>query len=134
MKCPQCIENLGKSSYKGFDVGSCLYCDGIWVDKEVLTEILAKDPAAPSLDSMAAFFKGRRKSTRSCPSCGDRMRKNLVHDIELDFCLPCKGAFFDQGELKALAPNVDNQQPNMSTGAQLGIEAVFWIIIGIFVS
>lgn len=49
MKCPQCIENLGKSSYKGFDVRSCLYCDGIWVDKEVLTEILAKDPAAPSL-------------------------------------------------------------------------------------
>jgi hypothetical protein len=39
----------------------------LWIDKETLSAILAGEPGAPALDSIA-LFKGKRNSARLCLS------------------------------------------------------------------
>lgn len=134
MKCPQCIENLGKSDYKGFGARSCLYCDGVWVSKDVLLEMLAKAPPHSDLDSVAAAFKGERESVRLCPSCVETMRKSLVKNIELDFCMRCQGIFFDQGELSEFAPNIPDRSGHVASGiaGYAALEVLAFMLAGIF--
>lgn len=134
MKCPQCIENLGKSDYKGFSARSCLYCNGVWVSKDVLLEMLAKAPLHSDLSWVAAAFKGERESVRLCPSCGEIMRKSLVKNIELDFCMRCQGIFFDQGELSECAPNIPDRSGHVASGiaGYAALEVLTFMLAGFF--
>jgi Zn-finger nucleic acid-binding protein len=134
MKCPQCIESLGKSGYKGFGARSCLYCDGVWVSNDVLLEMLAKAPLRSDLDAVAAAFQGECESVRLCPSCGETMRKSLVKNIELDFCMRCQGIFFDQGELSEFAPNIPDRSGHVASGiaGYAALEVLAFMLAGLF--
>lgn len=37
-----------------------------------------------------------------CPKCGGNLVETDFHDIKVDRCTDCKGAFFDEGELNLL--------------------------------
>lgn len=45
--CPKCSGKLVESSVKGLDVERCQNCEGIWLDRGQLAEILRRQAAGP---------------------------------------------------------------------------------------
>lgn len=45
--CPKCSGRLGKYSIKGLDVERCGNCEGIWLNKGELAEILRRQAGGP---------------------------------------------------------------------------------------
>ena len=45
--CPKCAGNLAQTTIKGFVVERCENCEGIWLNKGELAEILRRQAAGP---------------------------------------------------------------------------------------
>lgn len=37
-----------------------------------------------------------------CPKCGNGMKTQKLHDVDVDVCTVCEGTFFDRGELEVI--------------------------------
>ena len=98
--CPHCAKALVALEYRKVEVDWCPACRGLWLDEGELGLLLRGDPAAhPRLN----FTPGAR-TTRKCPSCGDRMREARAEraGVTVDQCVRGHGLWFDAGEVRAI--------------------------------
>jgi len=82
---------------------TCSRCSGIWIGGESLHELFASEQGGPEVRERfeALFELDFTASPRSCPICATQKLKAVnVDGTELDFCVLCKGVYFDKGELE----------------------------------
>lgn len=86
---------------------ACTACGGTWISGGSLHELFAREEDTPHIEEaletiLALDFRDGR---RQCPTCrGRRLQTLEVEDVELDYCIGCKGLFFDPGELEQVFP------------------------------
>ena len=129
MICPRCNNQLETASTAGIPTRVCPHCSGTWISGASLTAFFARYEGA---DDIVEAFDGIldlefRASRRKCPSCsGKHLKAVVIDDTELDYCVSCKGLFFDKGELETLFPDIDG----MESGKLQGRDAVSEGILG----
>ena len=99
---------MSRIEHDGIQSSTCASCNGEWISGNSLHELFAREEDAPhieeALDTILAL--DFRDGHRHCPTCRGRRLKTLyVESIELDYCIGCKGLFFDPGELERVFPN-----------------------------
>jgi len=113
MICPRCNNPLETTSTGGIPTRGCPHCSGTWISGASLNAFFAKYEGA---DDIVDAFDGIldlefHASRRKCPSCsGKHLKSVVIDDTELDYCVSCKGLFFDKGELETLFPDLDERQ------------------------
>lgn len=112
MNCPRCNANMEPAEFGGAPVVVCVACAGTWIDAASVNRLFAGDKGAIDLaDTLEAVFHLEfNESRRKCPCCADRRLKAVeVANTELDYCLACKGMFFDKGELRRVYPEISHK-------------------------
>lgn len=100
MDCPKCKHSMREFEHNGITLDYCKQCGGVWFDEGEVADyfLLAKDIPSEAKIEYDYNDKGPR-----CPHDGIPLTKmNYIDDLELDFCIGCKGIFFDKGEVKKL--------------------------------
>lgn len=108
MICPRCKTSLEPRDNDGITTSTCPTCNGNWIGAGALATLFARDRDAPRIEEAleAIFDLDFHDSRRHCPKCSGRYLKAIVVDgIELDYCIGCKGLYFDQGELEQVFPS-----------------------------
>ncbi len=130
MNCPRCNGKMEPAEFGGAPVVACSACAGTWADAESVHRLFAGEKDAVDLaNALEAMFDLEFvDSLRKCPRCADRRLKAVeIDDTELDYCLACKGLFFDKGELHRVYPetsykHAENRIPDEKPPA----ETSFW--------
>lgn len=107
MNCPRCNGKMEPAEFGGAPVVACSACAGTWADATSVHRLFAGEKDAVDLaNALEAMFDLEFvDSPRKCPRCADRRLKAVEIDgTELDYCLACKGLFFDKGELHRVYP------------------------------
>ncbi len=107
MNCPRCNATMEPAEFGGAPVVVCAACAGTWIDAASVNRLFAGENDAVDLANAleAMFHLDFNESRRKCPCCVDRRLKAVeVANTELDYCLACKGMFFDKGELRRVYP------------------------------
>ena len=108
MICPRCKTGLEPRENDGITTSTCPACKGNWIGAAALTTLFARDRDAPRIEEAleAIFDLDFHDSRLLCPRCrGRHLKAIMVDGIELDYCIGCKGLFFDQGELEQVFPS-----------------------------
>ncbi len=124
---------MSPSNASKVSLHNCLYCDGSWVSKDALKQLLVMEYGSqqPSRDRELSLSFEAAESPLGCPSgCDDRLRTTHMEGIELDLCPCCNGIFFDRGELKAILPTKYEFTNPIQKEAFI-VEAIFWLLFGI---
>jgi len=135
MECPRCKEKMARSNSSGIATNSCLYCNGVWINKEKLEALLKKEKKSPSITSLCAeFHKNNEEGEhRNCPVCEEqKLDKVHTHGVELDFCHSCNGLFFDEGEIEKVLPISHKEKFEPGSGTYFATESLFWLLAGVF--
>ncbi len=107
MNCPRCNGIMEPAEFGGVAIVACADCAGTWIDAASVNRLFAGEKDAVDLaNALEAMFELEYvDSRRKCPRCADRRLKAVEIDgTELDYCLACKGLFFDKGELRRVYP------------------------------
>ena len=107
MICPRCNGNMKPAKFGGVPIISCSACAGTWIDADAVHRLFAGEKGAVDLaNALEAMFDLEYvDSRRKCPRCAGRNLKAVdIANTELDYCLACKGMFFDKGELRRVYP------------------------------
>ncbi len=107
MICPRCSGNLEPTEFGGVPVVACSACNGTWADAASVHRLFAGEKDAVDLaNALEAMLElDFADSQRKCPRCPERRLKAVeIDNTELDYCLACKGLFFDKGELRRVYP------------------------------
>ena len=106
MNCPKCkTVTLAEFKVEGVAVDRCSSCDGIWFDRQELSQLLsddAKHVASLSRGGSHAQLDGKKGS---CPRDGSellRVYSSVDRSVILDACADCRGMWLDGGEFKKL--------------------------------
>ena len=107
------------AEFGGVPVIACSACAGTWIEAGSLHRLFTGEKDAVDLvHALEAIFElDFNESRRRCPCCDDRRLKAVeIENTELDYCLACKGLFFDKGELRRVYPetsyrNGDSRSP-----------------------
>lgn len=105
--CPRCNGSMEPSEFGGVPVIACSACAGTWIDAGSLHRLFTGEKDAVDLvHALEAIFElDFSESRRNCPRCaGRRLKAVEIENTELDYCLACKGLFFDKGELRRVYP------------------------------
>ena len=115
MICPRCESKLVYSEIEDQKIETCCSCDGMWLNKNQLNEILSEfggDIESCSIDDNPHSDKF---SVIKCRRCKDIDMKKInfldYSNIILDYCPNCGGFWLDKNELfkiKEYVKNVDN--------------------------
>ncbi len=114
MICARCNEPMEASKHRGVPTSTCPKCAGIWVSGESSHQIILREPDAPAVErALESMFNLEfDESMRRCPSCVDKRLKTVfIENTELDFCVSCKGLYFDRGELDRVYPGRRRVEP-----------------------
>ena len=112
MNCPRCNAKMEPADFGGAPVVVCAACDGTRIDAASVNRLFAGEKDAIDLaNSLEAMFHlDFNESRRQCPRCADRRLKAVeIANTELDYCLACKGMFFDKGELRRVYPQTSGR-------------------------
>lgn len=126
-KCPVCLGvNLSKIKLEEttfFTLDVCCRCGGIWFDygeikllQKIKIDTLPKhidfkhDSFNMNCHSCHSFMnrnvdycpKCNWKNLLDCPKCKKQMQKTKYSEFTIDYCTPCKGAWFDNIELSEI--------------------------------
>ena len=107
MICPRCKTALEARERDGIRISACPACGGSWIGGAALHAVFGKDSNTSRIEEALESFHDVEfhRSLRPCPACrGKTLKAVMVDEIELDYCLSCKGLFFDPGELEQLFP------------------------------
>lgn len=129
MLCPKCNQAMEPSVSRGAASFTCKRCAGVWIGGDALHELLTYEEEAPELRERfeALLDSDFNDSRRSCPGCVIRKLKSVIVDgIELDFCVSCKGVYFDQGELDAVYANGHTASGRSLADMLASTEDAFW--------
>ena len=105
------------TQHHGVPTSTCQKCSGIWVSGDSLHRIIRREQNASAIDAAleSMFNLDFNESRRNCPSCVDKRLKTVyIENTELDFCVNCKGLYFDHGELDRVYPGQRNESPETS--------------------
>ena len=132
MKCPRCGQPMDSSESAGIRNSACPACGGTWISGGALHQLFAREEGAPHIEEALEtildldFIDGRRQ----CPTCRGKSLKTLdVEDVELDYCIGCKGLFFDPGELERVFPKTYAATTNADLRTRAGMRGFFRTII-----
>lgn len=135
MKCPNCKEKLARSSSGDTAIFECFYCEGIWVPRPCLAELIHAEKTALTLSAIAelAASPQSRATQKACPECEEgTLTASMAAGFEIDICQSCGGIFYDKGELQAFFPNTNRPDAAASAVAgAVGTEAAFWALAAI---
>lgn len=129
MICPRCSGKLEPAEFGGVPVVACSACNGTWADAASVHRLFVGEKDAVDLaNALEAMLELEFvDSRRQCPRCPERRLKAVVVDnTELDYCLACKGLFFDKGELMRVYPetsykHAENENPGGHSPAEKSI-------------
>ena len=104
MKCPVCRTVMFVVEYDGVELDVCQDCRGTWFDRGELDLVLG--------DQATLELAGAETSEdkRDCPICSSTMGKMNIGPegrVLVDVCDEQCGMWFDQGEVKALAGDLE---------------------------
>jgi Zn-finger nucleic acid-binding protein len=131
MICPRCNTAMEAREHDGIKSGVCPQCSGIWIGGAALARLFERDQDAPHIEEALEAMLGvdYRSSRRHCPQCRSRYLKAvLIDDVELDYCVACKGLYFDQGELELVFPGTFGETGS-SASAEPSVSSQFWNVI-----
>ena len=102
--CPKCNIAFENKEIKSLTVDVCPTCEGVWFEEDELRQ--AKDFTDTDLNWLDFEIwknKDKFKSSESnikCPDCGLQTvaLEYGETDVEIDYCLECKGVWLDKGE------------------------------------
>ena len=114
-RCPAC-ENVVMLEYddpeSSLTIDSCPECFGLWFDGEELKRFLRSPGLSEKIledEELEINSPPRQKEPRNCPSCeGGKMKASQMGSLILDYCLACRGVWFDHGELKKAIDNYES--------------------------
>jgi len=112
------------SKHRGVPTNTCPKCSGIWASGESLHQIIKREPNAQAVERALESMINLEfdASLRNCPSCGNkRLKTVIIEHTELDFCVNCKGIYFDKGELDRVYPGrkrVTTEDDHSGPGAE----------------
>ena len=132
MKCPRCSKPMDSGERAGIRTSACPACGGSWISGGSLHELFAREEDAPHIEEALEtildldFVEGRRQ----CPTCRGRRLKTLdIDDVELDYCIGCKGLFFDPGELERVFPTTHAATASADARSGDGVRGFFRAIL-----
>jgi hypothetical protein len=101
--CPRCLVEVGAPAGR-YGERACPSCGGHFVAPEGAQRLLEDELrlTKDALRELGAMFAGRGCG---CPGCGGGMRAIQLRGQHVDVCLSCGSAYFDAGELDAVAPS-----------------------------
>lgn len=121
MLCPSCSEVMEPTNASGTPTHTCLYCNGVWISRQSLDELLTREGKR---GSFPASFCDSYASTvqKRCPTCTDTSLHVIsAGAIEIDVCVSCDGIFLDEGEIRTLLPQNHSPEKNAVLGLILNI-------------
>ena len=134
MDCPNCKEKMETSNLNKVEVNNCFYCEGSWISSNAITRILSSEPKAPNFTQFTLELNStaRVESKRTCPICLTPLLISSFRNIELDCCPVCNGVFFDQGEVKEIAPSAQKDLSHLVPAAYAANEIGWLVLISFF--
>ena len=105
MQCPQCHQQMIKSTINSITIDECHACRGMWFDRCELDEV--KDEVLPDLgwlgidtwqEQADLLVKGTR---RLCPKCHNISLTTVIDqqsETTIDMCAQCKGTWLAAGQ------------------------------------
>jgi MFS transporter, PAT family, beta-lactamase induction signal transducer AmpG len=100
--CPKCAgTEMYFFSFGDVEIDRCPSCDGVWLDKDELDTVLARELGA-QID-LVSFTQSPTPSAAAEAIC-HRCERPMVTltgaaDVAFEWCESCEGTFFDKGEL-----------------------------------
>ncbi len=132
MKCPQCLENFGAADSDKPTLHECLFCEGVWVPRCSIEQILGDRGAASEFGKMQTLLVGSvRSASRKCPQCSNEfLNAATVKGVEIDLCQKCHGVFFDKGEMQWILGGLGRSE-GVSQGATAWAvtEGLIWALL-----
>lgn len=131
MICPRCSTSLETREKDGIATSTCPGCSGNWIGAAALTRLFARDRAAPRIEEAleAILDLEFHDSRRICPKCrGRHLKAIMVDGIELDYCVACKGLYFDPGELEQVFPSTLDKT-GAKADSKMDTVSQFWAVI-----
>ena len=125
MKCLRCIETMEPADLAGHAAWSCIYCQGHWVEFEILQKVVDQFVPGQNIPSIGESTEpgSPAPGTRICPSCsGLKLYSVKANDLEIDICKSCRGLFFDDGELE----RITGELPEKS-----GMPLIGWVLVAV---
>ena len=120
MICPTCKHPMIVVEYKQIELDYCTNCNGVWFDAGELELMLERVNLKPNVASGKSILDlsvaATTEKKRKCPSCGRKMRKELIGGepkILVDTCPVGEGLWFDGGEVDALISELSEEAPGV---------------------
>lgn len=135
MKCPRCAETMQIVERDDVRSRICPSCNGAWISDTSLHKLFAREEDTPHIEEALETILSLdfRDGNLPCPTCLGRRLKTLeVEGVELDYCIGCKGLFFDPGELERVFPNTYRDPGDKQGAAGRGEESLFDTIVAFF--
>ena len=93
----------------GLEIDSCPECYGLWFDSEELRSFFeSADLSARILEEEASVglvqpaAAATPVGVRGCPTCDDSLFESRLGQVQVDYCLGCRGIWLDRNELEGL--------------------------------
>jgi Zn-finger nucleic acid-binding protein len=86
------------------EIDICKRCGGSWYDKD---EMAVHIDDVHVRTRLANFPEVGADSTVTCPRCGGKMKLRHEGEVEVDFCVECRGVWLDLGEKDALRYQIE---------------------------
>jgi Zn-finger nucleic acid-binding protein len=105
MQCPQCHQQMKKSTINNITIDECLACKGMWFDRGELDQV--KDEVLPDLgwleiDTWQQQANLLAKGSRQlCPKCHNTTLTTVMDQQSqtmIDMCAQCKGTWLPAGQ------------------------------------
>ena len=135
MKCPRCAQAMELVENEGIRSATCSACGGAWIGGASLHKLFAREVGAPHIEEALDTFMSLdfRDGRLPCPTCRGRHLKTIeVEGVELDYCIGCKGLFFDPGELEQVFPHTYRTTARKGADSATGAGNLFETIVEFF--
>ena len=104
MICPRCGKDLVKETRDGEEIIICRSCDGMWLHRHQLNNLLKESGGDVELCSYDTHPHAEEQPVVKCRECTDVTMKKIsfldYSDIIIDFCPSCGSFWLDRKELE----------------------------------
>ena len=108
MLCPKCNNEKIIEFSHGSGVYRCSNCSGHWLEyKPVESYLLERDKITAKAFRSIWDLQSEKSATLKCPKDNTDLHIFSYEGVELDFCIKCKGLWFDTLEFEG--SNIDDK-------------------------
>ena len=116
MECQICQVPLREHQKEGFTVHQCEKCEGFWVPKGVLNQLVPHKHGDIEKSSVDHHYHDDTHDTLKCAFCADQatIKCNFIaySDIIFDHCEACGAFWIDRGELDKMKAYMETLESN----------------------